>query len=520
MWLPSRPNFIAGFRLFLGAIGIVVLVVLAFYTPTTVCAEDAIILHQYSRNFAETGVISYIPGGPPAEGATDFLWMAYLAAALKLHIAPGLGSAIANVAACVGLATVFLRIAEARVTIVSVLSTIGGIALFPQMQAALQGFGVLPFGFFLCLMLYAAFRENDVATALYALTLCLTRPDGVVFAIPAILLLRIPCASSKRKSILTFSALFFLPGIAYFLWRWHYFKQLFPLPFVVKASEPRTLGLFVFSSVLALLPYLVFAGIVIAGVLGKKAIEWANARLLLVCFVIPAIFYANLRLEQNLFDRFFFFIPVSAGILIARHWRETWTFESNRLLASLGMACCLFFAFLAVRGFFGNLSRRHAWDDLRSLATEIGQPALRGTMLTTEAGLIPYYSRWTPYDAWGLDTPEFARKLIQPEQVTGLHPDLAIVHDGSQSCTLQVHPRQTSRDWINMTDNIETGLTNLGAYDAWKVPYIAGRQGTNPRALKKLAADHLCFYVAQGYAGHDQFERILQKHGAVRVSAP
>jgi hypothetical protein len=133
---------------------------------------------------------------------------------------------------------------------------------------------------------------------------------------------------------------------------------------------------------------------------------------------------------------------------------------------------------------------------------------------------IHYYSRWTPYDAWGLDTPEFARKLIQPEQVTGLHPDLAIVHDGSQSCTLQVHPRQTSRDWINMTDNIETGLTNLGAYDAWKVPYIAGRQGTNPRALKKLAADHLCFYVAQGYAGHDQFERILQKHGAVRVSAP
>ncbi|RMG67386.1 MAG: hypothetical protein D6722_13275, partial [Bacteroidetes bacterium] len=44
-------------------------------------AEDAAILFRYSENLADTGVISYNPGGPPVEGATDFLWMLLLAAA-------------------------------------------------------------------------------------------------------------------------------------------------------------------------------------------------------------------------------------------------------------------------------------------------------------------------------------------------------------------------------------------------------------------------------------------------------
>jgi len=41
-------------------------------------AEDAAILYAYSENLADTGVISYFPGGEPAEGATDFLWMILL----------------------------------------------------------------------------------------------------------------------------------------------------------------------------------------------------------------------------------------------------------------------------------------------------------------------------------------------------------------------------------------------------------------------------------------------------------
>ncbi len=78
-------------------VGIATIVLLAIFNPFTVGAEDAVILHQFSRNLAETGVISYIPGGERAEGATDFLWMVYLAAAMKAHLSPGLASAIADV---------------------------------------------------------------------------------------------------------------------------------------------------------------------------------------------------------------------------------------------------------------------------------------------------------------------------------------------------------------------------------------------------------------------------------------
>ena len=41
--------------------------------------EDAAITYQYSKNLAETGVISYIPGGERAEGVSDFSWMIIIA---------------------------------------------------------------------------------------------------------------------------------------------------------------------------------------------------------------------------------------------------------------------------------------------------------------------------------------------------------------------------------------------------------------------------------------------------------
>jgi hypothetical protein len=48
--------------------------------------EDAAILYGYSRNLAETGIISYIPGGARAEGATDFGWMIAIACLQKLGV--------------------------------------------------------------------------------------------------------------------------------------------------------------------------------------------------------------------------------------------------------------------------------------------------------------------------------------------------------------------------------------------------------------------------------------------------
>ncbi len=127
-------------------VGIATIVLLALFNPFTVGAEDAVILHQFSRNLAETGVISYIPGGERAEGATDFLWMVYLAAAMKVHLSPGLASAIADVLLVVPMAWAVLRVGARRAGVLPILTIIGLLAFFPQFQASLKGFSVIPFG--------------------------------------------------------------------------------------------------------------------------------------------------------------------------------------------------------------------------------------------------------------------------------------------------------------------------------------------------------------------------------------
>ena len=42
-------------------------------------AEDAVILYEYAKNLAQTGLITYGGASVPIEGATDFLWMVVIA---------------------------------------------------------------------------------------------------------------------------------------------------------------------------------------------------------------------------------------------------------------------------------------------------------------------------------------------------------------------------------------------------------------------------------------------------------
>lgn len=60
--------------------------------------EHAAILFRYSRNFAETGVISYNLKSPAIEGATDNLYMNFVAGLIKAGNPDCLGALIINLA--------------------------------------------------------------------------------------------------------------------------------------------------------------------------------------------------------------------------------------------------------------------------------------------------------------------------------------------------------------------------------------------------------------------------------------
>jgi hypothetical protein len=192
-----------------------------FFLP----AEDAVILHQYSRNLAEHGAITYYAGGPHAEGATDFAWMGLIATGIRCGIAPLVFTAVINFSTLLVLGLVMLRLAELRMTPLRLLMIAGAAGLLPQIVAAAGGFAILPDALLLTLLVLSVARQRTTLAAALGLVLCLFRPDGVVFVVALLvcLLLRPDTRNARALRILL---VFVLPGLAYFAWRMAYFHAL------------------------------------------------------------------------------------------------------------------------------------------------------------------------------------------------------------------------------------------------------------------------------------------------------
>ncbi len=493
--------------------GIVSLVFLAFFNPFSVGAEDAVILHQFSRNLATTGVITYIPGGERAEGATDFLWMIYLAAAMKLHVSPGTASAFADVFLAIPMAWAVLCVAARKAGVVSILVIVGLLAFFPQFQASLKGFSVIPFGLGIALTFYCATSGKDYLGALAALYLCLLRPDGVVFAVPILVLVRLYRNPRWSHAGVVYAALFVLPGLIYFFWRWHYFHHFLPLPFMVKSDTHRILGLIVASSAQALWRYVLFSTVLLGGVLGRSALQGRTARAIVALLVLPTLFYGYMRLDQNLNDRFFFYIPLGLTLLCAPVWGLRWAFPRRYVVGSAVLLWLVFFAVPTGRALLSNILYRQEWARLAAMGASLNRPELRGTMLVTEAGILPYYSHWTPYDPWGLNSAEYARHLMRPDEVVALHPDLIILHGIGTDCAIETFPVKTARSWDNLIDNLRTGVAELPGYTAYRVPYWGPAKQARMNRDEHGRRDDLCWYVSPTYRAKQQIGLVLLQYG-------
>lgn len=480
-------------------------------------AEDAIILHQYSRNLAHHGVIAYYAGGPRAEGATDFGWMVLIAAAIRLGATPAWFSAAVNMISLLGLSCVLQKMARGRIAVTGLFVVAGSAALFPQLMAAVSGFAVLPESFLIAALVYAISREQVMISALMALLLCLFRPDGVVFAVP-LLLAQLRPAEQRLHRVKLIVFLFILPGIVYFLWRAHYFSQLFPLPFLVKSDMHRTLGLLVPHSFLQSLKYLLFDFVLLFLLLRRPSDDASMKRmqgvLLVSLVVIPTLFYWTMRLDQNVGDRFFFYLPLAAAIILAMRWNGLSLNERGLLLR---VGCAAFFVLILgplireIRSF-----RDFQFRSLQAVAANIGRIPTRGSLLTTEAGFLAYESDWIAYDAWGLNTARFARQIVQPQDVIALHPDLIALHpDMPESCLPQPNWQESyaTRSWPNMTRNMVMGASRAGDYELWLLPY--GSQFYQQRMHWSYGqGDRECFFIRRSSPRYAAMAAALQEQKA------
>lgn len=425
--------------------------------------EDAAILFRYSMNLAETGVISYNPGGTPAEGATDFLFMVAIGGLAALGIDPYAGSLFLN--ACAFLIVLALL---QRALFIDLWTGLAVTAVFIAMapfSAAAAGFSVVVFCAAILACVIFALEGGVLAFAISALVCCLIRPDGFVFAAPLTARVLLQHLREPRAWLTIFAALV-VPGIAYFLWRWSYFGEFLPLPFYVKAEVDRDiLGLFYTGSLVYFLhmagPILVGLVAVVAGLRNGVIAPRSFVTVLAVTFVPALCFYLSMHLIQNLGNRFLAFIPLLAVLAIcnvAQGWLR------------LALAATLVISLIPdARTHVRYLSA--ASNDCH-IAAELGALDGRLEMAVTEAGHLAYHSGADTLDLWGLNTREFARLPATGSDLAGRDFDLIVLHyPDAYTCEAMVARHTalrngpvwdragiTRRDWTEMVEGVLSGI--------------------------------------------------------------
>lgn len=414
-------------------------------------AEDAVILYEYSKNLAEKGIITYSTSTSPIEGATDFLWMLFIAIFKFIRIDEFASSLILNFFG----ALLLLRILNIKIDRLPIY--IICLILTPYLFASLLGFSSIIFASVYVLCIYLALNRNKYLY-LAVLILCLIRPDGVVWGI-GVILTRVHCETDYnniKKEIPTAILCLLIPGILYFIWRRWYFGEWLPLPFLVKSTGERD-WLFFFkvsaASVARVLLPAVFAGFFV-----EKRARFLARLVMLLC--LPALFYSAMRLEQNIGNRFL--SPMFFGALFL------FSLE-NKISAILVYTTLSILASYTITEGTGRqlfLSRN---ESVYFLSRELQKS--EGKMLITETGRLSYYSNWQADDPWGLNTPRFAHRLINEQDIKLGGYDLIMAH-----CNLALFDSEMGtgesmpRSWDNMC-RVLMSYMKAYKYEIYLVPF-------------------------------------------------
>ncbi|MFN3892449.1 MAG: hypothetical protein ACK4MV_18800, partial [Beijerinckiaceae bacterium] len=340
----------------------------------------------------------------------------------------------------------------------------------PFLYSSLLGFSTLTFSAAFVLCIYA-YLSRSQWFYLSILLLCLIRPDGVVWGSGLVLLRLIDAKKDEYFSSEVMQMIIHLvvPGISYFVWRVWYFGEWLPLPFLVKATGERDFLIFYRDSLHSVL--VVFVPLLIGISLNR------DARLLkrfIMFFGIPVIFYATMRLEQNIGNRFM--APLFFGGLYL-----VLVFCEARYAAIL-VALSVYPSINTAVGTLSNLLSSR-YEVVYQLSKDLS--AVRGRMLITEAGRLAYYSNWVVDDSWGLNTPRFAHSLIATEDVTRSDYDLVVAHCDLQLLRQDTISAGTSRSWSNQCGAIVSAIKD-GSFYVYLVPFHSRNIGLRVAIKEEL----------------------------------
>lgn len=458
-------------QILLYGIGLFILSIIFFSLPSHLSpAEDATILYRYSENVAQEGRICYNPGGEVAEGATDFLWMLILSMGIKLGIDPYLFSRILSVLGLIGSYLIGRKWLEeeGKPTYLSHL-LLGSLLVNSQLMAAVQGFSVAFFGCWGLFCMYQYGRKNMFGLVSSALILGLIRPDGLLLGIPLVFQAFWQERMDWKMNLRTVILWGLLPGLLYFGWRWWYFGEVLPLPMYVKGGTGFQIDSLMYEikyMLKYLFPLFVCIGIAL---LQQRKQPKDLAPLSLICILFPLLFYAQIRLEQNIADRFLYLFHLGTLIIFLLAWPVE---KKNRVVFSaawiLYFILSLLYCIIFTKGTL-QIVRNNPVRIAKAL-TEI--PDLR--MAVTEAGRLPYYSKCETLDLWGLNSPALAKRPLQQTDLKVFDPDLIVLdvgYDYHLLDSLLIAPQIPDKTWFGMVQQAYQYAQEDQAYEAWMVPF-------------------------------------------------
>ena len=436
-------------------LGLLALYVWRTFDWTLPLYEDAAILMRYARHLAEGHGIVWNIGEQPVDGATDFFLMVSTAALARLGLsieaattAIGFGSHVLTIV----LVFVAVRGLCGRPLWMALYSS-GLFAFGPGIRYVEAYFGTPYFGLFaaasLVAALWIAVRGASTASALsfslLTLLLGLTRPEGVLLAVFLLLgLLALIGWRASRRVTAVFVLVYGLLGGAYFLWHWRHFGYPLPNTYYIKGGKTLHWGHLMggIKHLVALtLPVL---PIVAAGTLVEAVAWWTGKRSpytrLFAFFLVPIVLFTLAGiLHEGLMDylhRFqYCLVPI---VLVA------WPFFLERMLALVRgcvpnsrfekrlRAVCL--GLFVLGGLAYDVETfptgGHRWWGTYNVARILADYSPDHTIAVTNAGHLPYVSRWRAVDGWGLNDQEIAHEGLSEEILDRYRPDV-IQFDGS-----------------------------------------------------------------------------------------
>lgn len=404
--------------------------------------EDAYILFKYVDNLVGGHGIVFYPGGPPTEGATDFLWLLLLSASTWMGADVALAAVLWNGLGA-GLAAAVLSTVVVRSGIswqwMWCLAVSLFVLLFHGAIAAMSGFSTMLFSALMLSGCMLVWERKPVLLPVLGLVLVLFRPEGVVPGVAFVVVgwFQVRETAGSRRYLLV-AALCFLAGLGYLGWHRAYFGLWLPLSVHVKFGGSWLPGLGDNLTWLRRefgpLPFLIACGWILLRYRPPRAqvlrCLWAVLPALLL--LLPLTLAVQ---TQNVRWRF------QAPITLAIAW-FTWKLfaalaaarqagsVSDPILASSRTWVVTMVLVLMALAHSWALGMRRTWQlvqhpNPRTEYTATFAPQLgdlmgqKSTLMLTEAGILAYWNRSRIVDVVGLNDARFVGDGVSVADVAG-----------------------------------------------------------------------------------------------------